>query len=69
MRYYKQVSDGYILAIGTGLGGIGITETEYNDILSALQKKPASNDKYDYRLRDNLFWEEYELQERTAENE
>ena len=45
MRYYKQVSDGYILAIGTGAGGVEITEAEYNTLLSEICEKAALMDK------------------------
>lgn len=60
MKYYKQISDDYILAIGTGLGGIEITETEYNSILSTIQSRPVS-DTQGYRLRADLTWEAYDL--------
>lgn len=60
MRYYKQISTDYILAIGTGLGGIEITETEYNSILSTIQSRPVS-DTQGYRLRADLTWEAYDL--------
>ena len=45
MRYYKQVSDGYILAIGTGAGGVEITEAEYNALLAEIREKAALVDK------------------------
>ena len=60
MKYYKQISDDYILAIGTGLGGTEITETEYNSILSTIQLRPVS-DTQGYRLRADLTWEAYDL--------
>lgn len=60
MVYYKQLSDNYILAIGTGPGGTEITETEYNSILSIIQSRPTSETK-GYRLRTDLTWEEYDL--------
>lgn len=41
MRYYKQVSDGLLLAIGTGQGGTEITEAEYNALLSEIREKAA----------------------------
>lgn len=61
MRYYKQIFDGYILAIGTGNGFEEITETEYEDIKSAIAAKPQRTDTTDYRLRDDLTWEAYEI--------
>lgn len=61
MRYYAQYNDsGYLLAIGTGPGGIEITETEYNSILSTIQSRPVS-DTQGYRLRADLTWEAYDL--------
>lgn len=45
MRYYKQLSDNYILAIGTGSGNTEITETEYNQILSIIQNRPQTEGK------------------------
>lgn len=60
MRHYKQISNGYILSIGTGPGGTEITETEYNSILSAVQSRPVS-DTQGYRLRSDLTREAYDL--------
>lgn len=60
MRYYKQISNDYILAVGTGPGGTEITETEYNSILSAIQSRPTSETQ-GYRLRADLTWEAYDL--------
>lgn len=60
MVYYKQLSDNYIIAIGTGPGGTEITETEYNSILSVIQSRPTSETQ-GYRLRTDLTWEAYDL--------
>ena len=60
MRYYKQISNGYILAIGTGDGEIEINETEYNSIVSVLQSRRTSETQV-YRLRADLTWEAYDL--------
>lgn len=59
MKYFKQIDDGYILAIGTGNGETEITETEYNAIFLAIQNKPPRTDTTEYRLCENLTWEEY----------
>lgn len=45
MRHYKQITDGKLIAIGTGLGGIEITEEEYNELLSMIQEKAVLVDK------------------------
>ena len=45
MRYYKQISDESLLAIGTGPGGTEITEAEYNVLLSEIREKAALVDK------------------------
>ena len=58
MMFYKQVADGFIIAVGTG-GGTEITEEEYNTILDLIHNKPPRTDTVDYRLREDLTWEEY----------
>ena len=60
MRFYKFILDGYVLGIGRG-GTIGteITEYEYNEILAVVHNKPTATETTDYRLREDLTWEEY----------
>ena len=42
MRYYAQYNDsGQLLAIGTGAGGVEITEAEYNALLAEIREKAA----------------------------
>jgi hypothetical protein len=60
MRYYKDINNGYILAIGIGGGGTEITETEYNAIMAVIQQKPAWENNTDYHLKTDLTWESYE---------
>lgn len=73
MRYYKMISDGYLLSIGSGgKSGEEITEKEYNDILNAIHNAPVAPDGYAYRLKTDLTWELYEMpvvveEELTAE--
>ena len=46
MRYYAQYSaSGTLLAIGTGPGGVEITETEYTRLLAEIREKAALVDK------------------------
>lgn len=60
MRHYKQLSDNYITAIGTGYGGTEITEAEYSAIMAAIQSRPQAEGT-GYRLKADLSWEEYDL--------
>lgn len=42
MRYYAQYDEsGTLLAIGTGPGGVEITEEEYNRLLSEIREKAS----------------------------
>lgn len=46
MRYYKQLDDtGKLIAIGTGPGGVEITEVQYNTLLAEIREKAAYIDK------------------------
>lgn len=60
VRYYKQTSDNYIIAIGTGAGGTEITKVEYDEIMAIIQKRPSADGK-GYRLKSDLTWEAYDL--------
>ena len=61
MRYYKLIENGYLTAIGTGVGGIEITEEEYNSLLTHIRSCPEAPEGYGYRLKEDLTWETYEL--------
>ena len=61
MRFYKIVEDGYIPAFGIGSGGVEITIEEYTTLNTLLKNSPEPPEGYDYRLREDLTWEEYEL--------
>lgn len=46
MRYYAQyATSGALLAIGTGYGGVEITEAEYNALLAEIREKAALVDR------------------------
>lgn len=60
MRNYKIIDNEYILAIGTGGGGVEITEQEYDEIMSVIQLKPQRTATTDFHLKEDLTWEEYE---------
>ena len=61
MRYYKIIENGYLVGIGTGAGGIEITEEEYNSLLAHIKECPEAPEGYGYRLKEDLTWELYEL--------
>ena len=46
MRYFAQYSDsGTLIAIGTGPGGVEITEAEYTRLLAEIREKAALVDR------------------------
>jgi len=46
MRYYARYTDaGTLFCIGTGPGGVEITEAEYNNLLTMIREKAALVDK------------------------
>lgn len=60
MRYYAQYNENNILtAIGTGYGGIEITEAEYNTLLTMIREKAA--------LVDSLYNGEITIEDVPAE--
>lgn len=67
--YRKYVDNGYVVCIGTGGMGTEITEAEYTEILTAIRNKPARTDITDYRLREDLTWEAYEVEPPEPEEE
>lgn len=62
MRYYKQIIDDYIVAIGVGESGTEITAAEYDMIQAVIEDKPPRTSTTDYRLRTDLTWEEVEVE-------
>lgn len=69
MRYYKDIKNGFIVAIGTGGGGVEITEAEHDSILAVIHNKPARTETTDYHLLENLTWQEYERIEPPDDSE
>ena len=61
MRHYKIVKDGYVVGIGTGLGGVEIAQEEYENILAIIENKPAAETGFDFRLCEDLTWELVEV--------
>lgn len=69
MRHYKNIKDGYILAIGTGSGNVEITVEEYNEIMGIIRTRPEPPQGYDYRLKTDLTWEQYALPDPEPETD
>lgn len=59
--YYKIINSGYLVVVGTGNGGIPITEEEYKTLITHIRNKPEAPEGYGYRLKEDLTWELYEL--------
>lgn len=68
MKFYKQITDGFISAIGTG-GGIEITETEYDKIKTVIRNRPEETPTTGYRLREDLTWKSYEREPEPVDDE
>ena len=71
MRYYKRQNEyGTLTAIGTGLGGVEISEAEYNTLLAEIREKAALVDKlYSGKITLNAVpaeWQD-EIQRRVNE--
>lgn len=62
MRMFKMTDNNYILGIGKGNIGIEITEEEYNQIIAKLSEKPQRTETINYRLKEDLTWESYEVE-------
>ena len=45
MRYYKIIEHDTLVAIGTGYGGVEITESEYNELLTIIRTKASLVDQ------------------------
>ena len=67
MRYYKIIYNGYIQRIGIGDGGVEISQEEYQKLTDVIQNKHIAENGYDYKLKENLTWELYELPKITYE--
>ena len=72
MKYFAQYENGILTAIGTGYGGVEITEAEYNALLSEIREKAALVNKLyngEITLDDvPAEWQD-EIQRRVAERQ
>lgn len=61
-QHQKTIENGYIVYLVSGVTNGNITDEEYNAILAVIRAKPTPpQEGYDYRLREDLTWELYEL--------
>ena len=63
--YIKTIRNGYIIDIQTiDIPNMGnITKQEYDEILETIENKPTAREGYDYRLKTDLSWEEFEVEQ------
>jgi hypothetical protein len=60
--YKKIIETNYIIAVGVGIVGEEITESEYNELRGIIRTAPLAPGGYTYKLRaDTLEWELLEL--------
>lgn len=58
----KIIIDGYIIAIGENIGGIEISENEYESLMSKIESRPIPESGFDFVLNANtLEWESVQL--------
>lgn len=59
---FKNIYDGFIISISTGLGQTPITQEEYDNLMSIIRSAPSAPDGYAYMLRaDTMEWKLVEL--------
>ena len=59
MKFYKQISDGYIVSIGTVESTVTgeITQAEYEQLAGMIAERPAAPEGKYYRLKSDFTWE------------
>lgn len=57
----EYVLNGYIICVGDGDGGAEIGNERYESILLAFQNKPQATGAMNYRLKNDLTWEPYNV--------
>ena len=67
MMYQKNTENGYIVSIVKGVSVGNITEAEYQAIMDIIRNKPTAEQGFDYRLREDLTWELFQLPEPEPE--
>lgn len=60
--YVIEKKDGYIYSIGTGNAGEEISKDLFDEILKVIKAKPKKEGTIDYRLKEDLTWEAYEVE-------
>lgn len=65
--YFKNIENGYILSISEHRGITEISEKEYNELQKIIIERPIAQNGYEYRLKEDLTWEMYEITEAEYE--
>lgn len=61
-KYFKVISDGYIIAVSKGeTGQTEISKEEYKEIMGIIKSVPIAPSGYYYKLRVDLTWELLEI--------
>lgn len=60
--YVIEKKDGYIYSIGTAQAGEKISRDLFDEILNVIKAKPKKEGMTDYRLKEDLTWEAYEVE-------
>lgn len=59
--YKINIQNGYIISLVSDVDIGNIGEEDYNNIKMVIDNRPTPPEGYDYRLKENLEWELYEL--------
>ena len=60
--YVIEKKNGYIISIGTAQAGEKISKELFDEILNVIKAKPKKEGTTDYRLKEDLTWEAYEVE-------
>ena len=62
-KYFKNIKGDYITSLSTGCGKVLITKEEYDNIMDiVLNQRPEPQVGFDYKLKTDLTWEQYEVE-------
>lgn len=62
-RYFAIVKDGVIFCVGIGEQAEEISRERYEAVIDAIKNPPVPRDGYGHRLKTDLSWEEFKIEE------